>query len=206
MTDLKQKSPSSNLEDRLITWISPILEPMGFEIVSVEIMRHREKRLRLFIDRIATSVDGATTVSVDDCALVSRTLDEPFEASELIKNIFGETPYELEVSSPGIERPLRSERDFNRFQGQNVRVHTFRALSALEIQNEDYFKKNPRQKNFTGILDGYEGDFLWLKSEEGSKQQRISIPVSLISKANLEPDLSQILRKADQEHKKEKRA
>jgi ribosome maturation factor RimP len=102
-----------------------------------------------------------------------------------------------------VDRPLRRAKDFERFKDRQVRIHTYRPLSAEEIQNEAYLAKNPRQKNFLGVLKGFKADRIALQLgneilvKKGKKEKKldagalagleISIPLSLVSKANLEP-------------------
>lgn len=198
--DLTQMSPQ---QSKLIALIEPIVQPLGYEVVSVEVNTHRSKVLRVFIDR---SIDSASStppmIGVEDCATVSRALDEPLEQSQELDAIFHGTPYELEVSSPGVDRVLRTLPDFIRFSGRRVRVHTFRPLLAGELLNDSYLEKNPKQKNFLGVLHSTEGDRISIlleregKKLKGSKKKNVAdlptgdlvwIPLGLITKANLEP-------------------
>jgi ribosome maturation factor RimP len=190
--------------DRLINLINPMIASLGYEVVHVEVLTHRQKTLRVFIDFL----EGGPGIGIEDCVKVARTLDEPLDQMSEVEALFNGA-YELEVSSPGVERPLRRARDFERFKERQVRVHTFRPLTGEEIGNEAYLEKNPRQKNFLGVLKGLNGERIVLalpesgsakgkaskkskKSETGLNRERnaekeILIPLSLISKANLEP-------------------
>lgn len=165
-------------EHKLIEVIAPLIAPLGYEVVHVEVQTHRQKTLRLFID----FAHAARTVGIEDCVKVAKALDAPLEQNSEIDSIF-HGPYELEVSSPGIERPLRQKKDYERFAGKSVRLHTFRALSPEETGNEAYSARNPKQKNFTGALKGLDGDRVLLAVETAE----IRIPLGLISKANLAP-------------------
>jgi ribosome maturation factor RimP len=106
-------------------------------------------------------------------------------------------PYELEVSSPGIDRPLQKTTDFERFAGQIGRVQTFRALTADETKAVEYSAKNPKQKNFFGLVRGFEAEtnsiLFGVSPEDGTRKIRhetlIRIPLELVAKAHLEPDL-----------------
>jgi ribosome maturation factor RimP len=198
------KKPVGSVSDRLIDLIGPMIEPMGYEIVHVEVQTHREKTLRIFIDFLEfkeAQADGKGS-GIEDCVKVARFLDEPLDQNQEIDSIFHGT-YELEVSSPGVDRPLRQAKDFERFKDRQVRIHTFRPLNAEEIQNEAYLAKNPRQKNFLGLLKGFKNDRISLQVgsevlvKKGKKEKKlaagelagleISIPLTLVSKANLEP-------------------
>ena len=103
-----------------------------------------------------------------------------------VAEIFGSTPYELEVSSPGVDRPLRREQDYLRFAGRKIRLNTFRPLSAEELENAPYAAQNPRQKNFLGELLGLDSGKVRLKSSIGGEEVRIPLP--LVARANLDPD------------------
>lgn len=217
MTETAQSAQTPHpphLEDRLISWIQPVVEPLGFEVVHVEVQNFRHKILRLFIDRISGG-----GVTLDDCAEVSKALDEPLEKTPELEAIF-KGPYDLEVSSPGVDRPLRKARDFVRFEGREARIHVFRPLTAEELGDAAYQARNPKQKNFLGVLRGLrnpstasESVLLEVSADGGSVQGKtagrtnkkkagkknsaeadanrtgtvVAIPLPLISKANLEP-------------------
>jgi len=208
------------IQARIMDLLSPIIEPQGFEIVELEVHTHRQKLLRLYIDRLEpTPTDGSTgstskrSVSIDDCATVSRALNEPLDTLPELEAIF-KGAYELEVSSPGVDRPLRNPRDFLRFVGRRVRVHLARPLTAIESGNAEFTRKHPRQISFLGKLEGLENDQVTLSvtkdegnspslSGSGSRKAsaprpgkkkkeevlpRVAIPLALISKANLDPE------------------
>lgn len=199
-------SAAQTIADKLIEAINPLIQSLGYEVVYLEVLTHRQKTLRLFIDFAQASPDK--TIGIEDCVRVTKALDEPLEKVQIVEEVF-HGAYELEVSSPGVDRPLRQAKDFSRFAGREVRIHTFRPLKPDEIGNASYYEKNPRQKNFYGTLSGIEQDRVRLaisagptanpgKSGKKSKttkemetktslQAEISIPLPLISKANLEP-------------------
>lgn len=197
-----EKPSTAHIPSMLFDTLTPILEGIGYELVHLEMMNNRAKTLRVFID-VTEKREGG--VGVEDCAAVSRALDEPLEAMKEIDAYFGGA-YELEVSSPGIDRPLRRARDFEKFSGRDIRVHTFRPLTSEEIGNADYHSRNPKQKNFLGILGGMDTGTNSVKltilasmgaaskgqknSKKPEKKDDILIPMTLISKANIEPDFS----------------
>lgn len=160
--------------------VSEILKDLGYELVACEVLPTGRKTLRVFIDRAGESAP----IGIEDCVAVTRALDEPLESIPELEKLF-EGPYELEVSSPGVDRPLRGEKDYVRFQGKLIRVHVFRPLTAGEIENPDYQQKNPKQKNFIGTLEGVCGSKLVLAVKD--IQTQVLIPFPLIAKANLEP-------------------
>jgi ribosome maturation factor RimP len=194
--------------EALIQRISELIAPLGYEVVHLELLNTRQRVLRLFID-FREQAEGQA-VGIEDCAKVSKALDEPLEQLPDLQTIFGGQTYELEVSSPGVDRPLRTERDYQRFMGKTVRIHVFRPLTAEELENPAYQSKNPKQKNFIGVLAGLEGQGrIRLKLDpmtgptpaKGAKGRKVAkpkakteqpadvvtIPLPLVSKANLEP-------------------
>ena len=116
--------------DHLVALVGRTVEPMGYELVGVEYFsRGRAGRLlRVYIDR-----EGGITV--DDCATVSRQLSAMLDVEDPIAE-----NYELEVSSPGLDRPLFRREDFVRFAGERVRIRLSRPLEG--------------RRNFEGILKG----------------------------------------------------
>ena len=212
-TNTSAEKPNANLSqsDRMIALMTPLIAPLGYEIVTIELLTHKQKTLRLFIDFAETPKADAKGevrgIGIEDCVKVARALDEPLDLIPEVEAIFQST-YELEVSSPGVDRPLRQAKDFERFKDRQVRVHTFRPLSAAEIGNAEYAAKNPKQKNFLGYLKGLDGERIALVLENSSgdansknkkskaKQKakphsptgtEVFIPLVLVSKANLEP-------------------
>jgi ribosome maturation factor RimP len=195
-------------EEKLIAAITPMVAPLGYEIVHLEVVNQREKTLRLFIDKLPQAGDDRADrgIGVEDCVKVTKAIDEPLDALPEVEAIF-KGAYELEVSSPGVDRPLRQEKDYERFSGREARIHVFRPLTTEEIGNAGYLEKNPKQKNFVGTLHGVKnGKVLLTLSRDGASDGKkkkgkakaakpeakqgdeVLIPLALISKANLEPD------------------
>ncbi len=163
--------------------VQTILNPEGFEVVALE-MGHAPKSvgrtLILFIDFI-DNPNSEKKISLDDCVKVNDLVDQLFETTPLLDGT-----YTLEVSSPGVERPLRKQSDYTRFKGKKIRINTQRPLTVEEIKNENYWTKNQKQKSFVGTLDG-------LTSDGASVQINfdgvvVCVPISLITKAHLEFD------------------
>lgn len=119
----------------------PIVEQHQFELVDVEYVRELGTwYLRAYIDK----PDG---IAVDDCAVVSRALSEVLDEEDYI-----EDAYILEVSSPGLGRPLKKERDLERSLGDEVEVRTYRAFD--------------KQKEFIGILKSYDKETVTIEFED----------------------------------------
>ncbi len=141
----------------------PLATSLGLELVEVEYRQEGGRMvLRLFIDR-----EGGVTL--DDCAAVSRELAEILDVEDFIHS-----RYSLEVSSPGLDRPLRRAEDYQRFTGRLVKIRTFELLQDDE---------GNRRKTFTGELLGLEDDIVRLRLKEG---QTAGIPLEKVAKANLE--------------------
>ncbi|HAR41263.1 MAG TPA: hypothetical protein DCS07_01305 [Bdellovibrionales bacterium] len=199
---------SESTRDKLIEVITPLVAPLGYDIVYLEAQTGRQNILRIFIDHKEETAGSA--IGIEDCVKVARTLDEPLDLIPEINHVFNGA-YELEVSSPGIDRPLRIARDYNRFAGREARIHLFRPLTAEESGNPEYQAKNPKQKNFLGTLMGMQNDKVRLALSAGqnaaktgshgkkgkaakavsntNRLDEVTIPLPLISKANLEPQL-----------------
>jgi ribosome maturation factor RimP len=173
-------------EEKLISIVNPLITPLGYEVVHLEIQSHRQKLLRVFID-FSSPNPTQGGIGIEDCVKVTRALDEPLDQHpELVKMFQG--AYELEVSSPGVDRPLRQEKDYERFSGQRAKIHLFRPLTDGEMENPEYRAKNPKQKSFLGILAGIKTGKVRIRVESGKTETEINIPLPLISKANLEPE------------------
>lgn len=140
--------------------IIPILDENRLELVDVEYKKEgRNWVLRIYIDK-----DGGVTV--DDCSLVSHQIEDLIDVEEIIA-----TSYTLEVSSPGLDRPLKKEKDFLRFKGKRAHVTTYTPIY--------------QQKNFRGILLDFKDDTLILETDG----RQVVIPRKQISKARLEIEI-----------------
>ncbi|MBY0470736.1 ribosome maturation factor RimP [bacterium] len=194
---------TTDSKDILTQAVSSVLEALGYELVQMECQVQRQKLLRIFIDR----TDGQA-VGMEDCVKVTKSLEIPLDQIPEVDQVF-KGAYELEVSSPGVFRPLNAPKDYKRFTGSRVRVHLFRPLTAEEGDNADYVQKNPKQKNFVGKIRQLEDERLVLEIlPEGpaptgrkakavassARSPEVKIPLSLISKANLEPSFDSDLK------------
>ncbi len=199
--DASPQASGTTPETRLIAFLESTLATIGYELVAIEIVNHREKKLCIFIDLLPPSEEGIT---IEDCVRATRELDQPLESQPDVAQLF-QGPYDLEVSSPGIDRPLRKPSDFTRYEGEIARISTFRPLTAEESGNDEYSAKNPKQKNFYGILRGYDPEsraiLFGIIPEDGTRgkptnkknqprpEARIRVPHDLVAKANLEREV-----------------
>ncbi|MEK6705170.1 MAG: ribosome maturation factor RimP [Bdellovibrionota bacterium] len=179
------------IKNTLMHAITPLVSPLGYEVIHIEVQPHHQKVLRIYIDHKEGGKEDKKNIGIDDCVRVSKILDEPLDALPELATFFRGS-YELEVSSPGIKRPLSRKCDFERFGGEEARIHVIRPLTTDEISNQEYLARNPKQKNFSGKLAGVKDDkvlMLVINSERGGKhkaEDTVAIPLSLISKACLE--------------------
>lgn len=142
-------------EARVEAWITPVLEQHQFELVDVEYVREVGVwYLRCYIDK-----EGGITV--DDCEVISRLLGEWLDKEDFI-----EDSYILEVSSPGLGRPLKKEKDFARSIGKDVEIRLYKAID--------------KQKEFTGTLMSYDADSVTLTMEDGSERTFEKSGIALI--------------------------
>ena len=145
--------------------VAPVLEEQAMELVDVELRTEgRDLVLTIFLDK-----EGGITL--DDCVAVSQEVGTLFDVENLI-----DRAYRLEVSSPGLERPLKKAKDFDRFAGQPVKIKT-RLLCDPDNSG------HPR-KTFRGVLLGMDGEMVRVRLRE--KDVEASFALAEIEKANLE--------------------
>lgn len=143
--------------DRVRTIAEPIVLNEGMELVDIEYRREAGGWvLRLIIDKRGG-------VTLDDCVRISQETGRSLDIEDFISN-----RYRLEVSSPGLDRPLKKERDFINFSGRSIRVKTVHPVG--------------NQKTFSGRLIKCEAGQIEMETEGGTVQ----IPLSNIARANLE--------------------
>ncbi|HYF78981.1 MAG TPA: ribosome maturation factor RimP [Symbiobacteriaceae bacterium] len=143
----------------------PLVEAQGLELVGVELVREGASRyLRVYIDR-----DGG--VGFEDCETVSRSVDAKLD------EIWPDPPYEyFEVSSPGLERPLKRDEDFARYAGRTVAITTYAPVDG--------------QKLFVGTLVGLVDDHIAIRLTKGKESgKEISLDRKQVASARLHVDL-----------------
>ena len=136
--------------------IEPIIDEMSFELVDVEYVSNQGRWvLRIYIDK-------AGGVTIDDCARVSGEIGDVIDVKEIIDH-----EYVLEVSSPGLNRPLRKEKDFMSALDKKIRVRM-----AVPVMG---------RRNFTGYLKKFQAQTLYLEMDNG----HVTLPWREVDKANL---------------------
>ena len=161
-TDLRRRkkggedlSKKETYEQKAEEMILPIVEANGFELVDVEYVKEGQNwYLRAYIDK-----EGGITV--DDCEIVSRAFSD-----KLDENDFIEDAYILEVSSPGLGRPLKKEKDYQRSMGKELEIRTYRAVD--------------RCREFYGVLTAYDEDSVTIEEEDGTLRTFAKTDIALI--------------------------
>ena len=139
----------SKVETQVESLMAEILADTDFELVDVEYVKERDWYLRVFVDK-----QGG--IDLDDCQSLSERLSERLDATDIISG-----SYILEVSSPGIDRILKKDKDFIREAGKLVDVTLYAPLDG--------------QKNFVGELVGRDEEFLRLKDIEPLPREKIAL-------------------------------
>ncbi len=131
------------IDRRLAEIITPVIEDMGFELVRVRLMSAKSTTLQVMADK----PDGG--IEVDDCARISTAIGTVLDVEDPILD-----EYSLEVSSPGIDRPLTRLKDFEAFEGYEAKIETSDLIDG--------------RRRFKGELAGVEGDEVLINVEEGT--------------------------------------
>jgi ribosome maturation factor RimP len=156
--------------EELWTLVEPPIRGAGLELVELEFNREAEGWvLRVYIDQPWDSGNKSSDseVSFPECERVSRDLSAALDVADVIAHA-----YRLEVSSPGLDRPLRRARDFARFAGQKAKIRTVEMVEG--------------RRNFSGTLRGADSQTGVVEIEcEGRSYQ---LPVKVIARAHLVPD------------------
>ena len=145
---------------RLREICEPVLAGLGYDLIAIEV---EGKILRLYIDRLAQGAEAAEPIGIEDCVKATRELDPVLDVADVMPG-----RYELEISSPGVNRPLARKKDFERFAGKRVTVRTFEKVGD--------------RRNFIGTLLGIEGE--QIRIDVDGREHRV--PFEEISKAHLD--------------------
>ncbi|RDY25514.1 ribosome maturation factor RimP [Romboutsia weinsteinii] len=138
-----KKSTETTIEELVM----PIIDTNGFELVDVEYVKEAgEYYLRVYIDK-----EGG--ISLNECEVVSRALSEILDVKDPIKD-----NYFLEVSSPGLDRPLKKDKDFVKYQGREVEIKLYKPINGTK-QLEAELVGLTEDKNIKVIIDNEEVEF-----------------------------------------------
>ena len=131
------------IDRRIAEIITPVIEDMGFEVVRVRLMTGKESTLQIMVQRS----DG--TIEVDQCAQISTAVSALLDVEDPIVDV-----YTLEVSSPGIDRPLTRLKDFDQWKGFEAKIETEELIDG--------------RRRFKGELAGIDGDEVLIDIDEGT--------------------------------------
>ncbi|RDI47419.1 ribosome maturation factor RimP [Falsibacillus pallidus] len=150
----------SKVTDMIEELVTPILDEMQLELVEVEFVKEGKNWfLRVFIDK-----DNG--IDIEDCGIVSERLSEKLDALDPIPH-----NYFLEVSSPGAERPLKKEKDFEKAIGKYINVKTYEPIDG--------------EKTFEGTLREYNGDTLTMEIRIKTRTRTVVLPMDKVAIARL---------------------
>ncbi len=151
----------ATLQDKLEKIAGPVVDSAGCELVDIlAVVEHGQNILRVFIDK-----PGGVTI--DDCAAVSRELGALLDVEDVVPG-----RYSLEVSSPGLDRVLKREKDFERFRGRRIKIRTLRPIGG--------------RSNFKVTLEGVREGIITVRDDSGELWQ---ININDIRRANLVPEI-----------------
>ena len=157
MTDLIAKTA---IDRRLAEIIQPVIEGMGFELVRLRLQGGKTATLQIMADR----PEGG--INVDDCAEISTAVSATLDVEDPL-----EDAYHLELSSPGIDRPLTRLKDFATFEGYDARLETNQPIDG--------------RKRFKGVLAGVDGEEVLLNIVEHGETVTVGLNFDLLSDAKL---------------------
>ncbi|MCL6573388.1 MAG: ribosome maturation factor RimP [Bacillus sp. (in: Bacteria)] len=150
----------SNVTEIIEEIAAPIFQELGLELVEVEYVKEGKNWfLRIYID----SDKG---IDIEDCGIVSERLSEKLDELDPIPH-----NYYLEVSSPGAERPLKKDKDFEKAVGKNIFIKTYEPIDG--------------EKNFEGKLLEFDGQTLKIEVKIKTRSKVIEIPFGKVAKARL---------------------
>jgi len=159
--------PPADVIERVRAIADRVAASCGLEIFDVQFRREASGMvLRVQIDRPGPAATAEDSVSVEDCATISRDLSAILDVDDVVP-----TAYVLEVSSPGLDRPLTRAGDYERFAGRRAKL-----VMKRQVDGQGYFK---------GRLRGVEDGNVLIEAEDKRTHR---VPLGLISKANLEVD------------------
>jgi ribosome maturation factor RimP len=157
--------PPAHVVEEVGAIASRVAAARGLEVFDVQFRREASGMvLRVRIDRPGPAATAEESVSVADCADVSRDLSAILDVEDVVP-----TAYTLEVSSPGLDRPLRHAEDYRRFAGRRAKI-----VMRTPIDGQGFFK---------GRLAGVEGGDVCIDGDDGKRHR---VPIGVITRGNLE--------------------
>ncbi|SDD67297.1 ribosome maturation factor RimP [Ruegeria marina] len=148
------------IDRRLAEIVGPVIEDLGYELVRIRLMSGKTTTLQIMADK----PDGG--IEVDDCAEISNAVSATLDVEDPILDA-----YTLEVSSPGIDRPLTRLKDFEMFEGYEARIETTELIDG--------------RRRFKGELAGVEGDEVLINLDQNGETVTIGLQFDWLSDAKL---------------------
>ena len=139
----------ASIDRRLAEIVAPVIEDLGFELVRLRLQGGRSPTLQIMADRPGVGPGAGSGIEVDDCAAISTAVSATLDVEDPI-----EDAYTLEVSSPGIDRPLTRLKDFDAWAGHEARLETVELIDG--------------RRRFKGALAGTSGEEVLIEIEEGT--------------------------------------
>jgi len=158
--DMSDLIARAAMDRRITEIITPTVEDMGYEVVRVRLMTGKESILQIMVQK----PDG--TIEVDDCGQISTAISALLDVEDPISDV-----YTLEVSSPGIDRPLTRLKDFDQWEGFEAKIETEELIDG--------------RRRFKGNLAGTEGDEVLIEIEENGKPLTIGLKFDWLTDAKL---------------------
>lgn len=157
MSDLIAKTA---IDQRLASIVAPVIEGLGFELVRLRVMSGKSQTLQIMADKPEGGIE------VEDCADISTAVSAVLDIEDPL-----EEAYTLEVSSPGIDRPLTRLKDFAVWEGHEARIETTELIDG--------------RRRFKGVLAGVEGDEVLIEIEKNGEAVTIGLQFDWLSDAKL---------------------
>ncbi len=148
------------MDRRLAEIITPVIEDMGFELVRLRLMSGKTDTLQILAERPEGGIE------VDDCARISTAVSAVLDVEDPIMD-----QYMLEVSSPGIDRPLTRLKDFETFEGYEAKIETTELIDG--------------RRRFKGVLAGVEGDEVLINIDQNGEEVTVGLNFDWLSDAKL---------------------
>ncbi|GHG82754.1 ribosome maturation factor RimP [Pseudodonghicola xiamenensis] len=148
------------IDRRLAEIITPVIEDLGFELVRIRLMSGKSTVLQIMADRPEGGIE------VDDCAAISNAVSAVLDVEDPLIDA-----YTLEVSSPGIDRPLTRLKDFDMFEGYEAKLETSELIDG--------------RRRFKGVLAGIEGNEVLINLEQDGEEVTIGLDFDWLSDAKL---------------------
>ncbi|MEM7723824.1 MAG: ribosome maturation factor RimP [Pseudomonadota bacterium] len=157
MNDLIAKT---SIDRRMAEILTPVIEDMGFEVVRIRVMGGKTNTLQVMAERPEGGIE------VDQCAEISTAISAILDVEDPL-----EDAYALEVSSPGIDRPLTRLKDFETFEGYEAKVETTEMIDG--------------RRRFKGVLAGVEGEDVLLNLDQNGETVTVGLNFDWLSDAKL---------------------